>query len=196
MVFFSDAVYAIILTILVLDIRTPEMANGGSMEDMMKMFHSLIPHIFGFLFCFFAIAQSWLAHNAFFSIVSKYSHTLGFFNLLLLLPGCLFPFAAMLIGNYPQNPFSVALFGALYFFSAVVTVFMSRYLWKNKMMNPSIDAKTYQEKVMRGSYFGPFIILAIIGVAFINVVLSFILFSLLIAFWMFLINQMKLVKED
>jgi len=194
--FFTDAVLAIILTLLVLDLHLPNLADATSAKQMFDQFAHLLPHFYAFFLCFLAIAQSWLAMNAFFSLVVKYNNTMGFFMILTILPLCLLPFSASLIGEYFYNPFSFVFFGTLYLFASIVTLFFTRYMWNNKMLSPAIDAKYFEKHILKGNWISPIVFLIIIGTAFISTVLSFILFVTLLFFWIFMIRQLKLTKEE
>ena len=60
---FSDGMFAIILTILVLELHVPELENS-SFEVFRAAMIQLAPKIFAFLFSFFIIASFWINHHA------------------------------------------------------------------------------------------------------------------------------------
>ena len=196
MIFFTDAVLAIILTLLVLELHLPELVNANSPNEMIDKLSEILPHIYSFLLCFLALAQGWVAFNAFFSLVVKYDDTIGILNTIMLLPMCLIPFACSIIGDYPDNPMSFVIFGGLSLFMSTILNFMTRYMWKNKMFTSLIDAKTFEEKALSKQWVGPLIIIMIIGSAFINTKVSLILFFALLIMWIYGMKYLKLTKEE
>ena len=72
---FVDAVLAIIMTLLVLDLRVPLLTERNSTGEMMVKLSNLLPHFNSFLLCFLAVAQFWLGSNVFFSLMVKYDNT-------------------------------------------------------------------------------------------------------------------------
>ena len=62
LMFFTDAILAIIMTILVLDIKVPEMHNTGD-TGFMKELIKVLPHFIGFIISFAFIIVLWLNHH-------------------------------------------------------------------------------------------------------------------------------------
>lgn len=196
MIFFTDAVIAIILTLLVLELHLPELAHANSPSEMLKQLAHILPHFYAFLLCFLALGQGWIAFNTFFSLVAKYDDTVGILNTLVLLPICLIPFACSIIGDYPDNPMSFVVFGVLYLFMSTVLNYMTRYMWKHKMFTPQIDEKLFEEKALKNQWVSPVIIISIIASAFISTVLSLLLFFALLLTWIYMMRYLKVTKEE
>lgn len=193
--FFTDAVLAIILTLLVLDIKVPELSNRNSPSEMFHKIIESLPHFYAFALCFLCIIQIWFASTVFFSLVIRHDHNLGILNIIIMLPICLIPYASSLIGNYPDNPFSFVVFGSLYLFNSVAVSIMTIYVWKNDMLTPELDKNNFEKAVVKKLWIGPPVILLIIGSAFISTILSFLLFTLLLIFWIIMIKKMETIEE-
>ena len=84
LVFFSDAVFAIAITLLVIEIEIPDLPKGAPVGDYGHELYSLIPSFAGFFMSFAVIAGFWAAHHSAFSLVSSYSRRMLPWNLLLL----------------------------------------------------------------------------------------------------------------
>src|SRR5437763_1812786 len=95
--FFMDAVYAIILTLLVLDLHIPELANANSMEELFQKLGNNGSHFVSFLLSFLVVWESWQAQNSFSTLVVKYDNVYAAFCVLLLLQTVTLPFSAALI---------------------------------------------------------------------------------------------------
>ena len=92
LLFFSDAVMAIAITLLVLDLRVPEAPSGVG-----RALLGLWPGYLSYLFSFFIIGNYWLSHHRFFRPIVRYDDRLVLLNLVFLFFIALIPFSAKLI---------------------------------------------------------------------------------------------------
>jgi uncharacterized membrane protein len=93
-VFFSDAVIAIAVTLLVLEIRPP--------EDTSRLFHGLAalwPSYLSYAISFLLIGQIWVNHHVMFDHIRNADRMLLFLNTLLLMDVAFLPFAASVLAN-------------------------------------------------------------------------------------------------
>jgi len=77
MILFSDAVFAIAITLLVIELKIPEISHDLVSED--KLLESLaeqIPKLIGFLISFFIIGLYWTVHHRLFGYVVNYTQRL------------------------------------------------------------------------------------------------------------------------
>ncbi|TFD84495.1 DUF1211 domain-containing protein [Cryobacterium lactosi] len=94
--FFSDAVFAIAMTLLVLDIRLPD-TDSGALGPALA---ALAPEYFAYALSFAVIAVNWAAHHRKFRLVSGYDRRLVQLNLLLLLLVAFLPFPTSVLSEY------------------------------------------------------------------------------------------------
>jgi uncharacterized membrane protein len=94
LLFFSDAVFAIVLTLLVLELRPPEgaVSPGGALLD-------LSGHLVAFAMSFALISVFWLAHMNSTRRLAHFDWPTAIANLLFLFPICLLPFASAWLGH-------------------------------------------------------------------------------------------------
>jgi uncharacterized membrane protein len=92
---------AIIITLLVLDIHVPELGHGQSLLDAVG---EIRPTLTAFVISFILAGMYWISHRDLFSLVRRTDRGLVWLNLLFLLPLCLLPFAASLLGRYDRGP--------------------------------------------------------------------------------------------
>src|SRR3954449_1076236 len=90
----SDGVFAIIITLLVLEIHVPELAQGQSLGDAGR---EIRPSFIAFLISFVVVAIAWDGHRDLFSLIRRTDRSLIWFNFLYLLPLSVIPFGASLI---------------------------------------------------------------------------------------------------
>jgi uncharacterized membrane protein len=108
---FSDGIFAIAMTLLVLQIGVSgHPAGGGSARDMLDALADAIPEIASFVVSFYVIGRYWLAHHWFFSRLVRMDRRLLSQNLVYLGFIAFLPFPTSLIGEYEQNPIAFVVF--------------------------------------------------------------------------------------
>lgn len=111
--YFSDAVYAIALTLLALDLRVAHLTGDESAPaTMIAALDDLIPKLIAFGVGFALLARYWLAHHDFMSRLSALDSPLITLNLVYLAFVALLPFPTALIGEFESNPISGVVFAA------------------------------------------------------------------------------------
>jgi uncharacterized membrane protein len=96
-VFFSDAVFAIAITLLALDLHIP---NGLPPDQVASHLQHIIPQVLTFVLSFFVIGLYWIAHHRVYRYIVRFDHRLLLLNLLLLLFIAILPFPTRLLGSY------------------------------------------------------------------------------------------------
>jgi uncharacterized membrane protein len=97
LVFFSDAVFAIVLTLLVLELRPPE---GRTNRELLEGMRELSPHFFSFALTFVVVAIFWAAHMQITRRMVVFDWPSAWLNLAFLLAIALTPFASAMIGEH------------------------------------------------------------------------------------------------
>ena len=108
LIFFSDAVFAIVMTLLILDIRVPDVAP----REVLGLVFDLWPKILSYVLSFLVIGLYWIGHHQTFRYVRSYDRTLLWLNLVFLLSISFIPFPTALLGEYGELRFSVIFYAA------------------------------------------------------------------------------------
>src|SRR6185503_10183725 len=96
MILFSDAVFAIAITLLVLEIKIPgkeEFTGGVSDNALLGALGKLIPKFIGFFITFMLIGLYWTVHHRMFGFVTSYDRKILILNLVFLFFVALMPFS-------------------------------------------------------------------------------------------------------
>jgi uncharacterized membrane protein len=170
-IFLSDGVFAISITLLVLDLRLPELPELSS-ETLRDALLSNSSHFISFVISFYVIGIFWLAHLRMFSLIDRYTRGLALLNLLFLMSIAIMPFSTKLVGEYG----SVTLAAVLYSLSLVFTSVTSNLLWlyaarRRKLLRADVPRVEVVVASMRAVVTTAFFILAT-GLAFISVGLA------------------------
>lgn len=136
---FSDGVFAVVITILVLGIEVPTDATLDPAAIALqrdKFLHQLL--VYSVAFCL--VAMYWIQHSILFSGLRQMDRTLAALNLLLLLPVTLLPFATQLVGARRDDWKGVLVFALTNMFAA----FLVERLWNHVAAQPQThkDQKT------------------------------------------------------
>lgn len=101
MVLFSDAVFAIAITLLVIEIKVPELHSGHITDKaLLGELKHLIPKFIGFLVSFMLIGIYWAVHHRMFGFVTNYTPKLLRLNLVFLFFIALMPFSTGFYSEY------------------------------------------------------------------------------------------------
>ena len=103
---FSDGVFAIVITLLVLDIHVPTTTNIS-----IQTLRPLLPHVASFILSFIIVGVYWVAHHHMLHFIKQVDRKLLWLNLLLLLCVVFIPFPTSLLGTGYSNPLVVRLYG-------------------------------------------------------------------------------------
>src|SRR5437868_654279 len=99
LVFFSDAVFAIAITLLVLEIRIPHLPRGVTIAEAWREFWTLWPSFFAFALSFFVIGRFWMGHHERFRPLRHFDDRLMWPNLLYLMTIAFMPFSTAFLGS-------------------------------------------------------------------------------------------------
>jgi uncharacterized membrane protein len=99
LIFFSDAVFAIAITLLVIELKLPEIVEVND-KSLGHALVAVLPHFFTLLLSFMIIGIYWIAHHRMFYYIINYDMKLIWLNLLLLFFIVLMPFSSYVYGLY------------------------------------------------------------------------------------------------
>jgi uncharacterized membrane protein len=113
---FCDGVFAIALTLLIIDVKLPATEHVGSTNELWRAIGQLAPAALAFLLSFVIILITWVNHHGMLMLVDKSSAQFIYANGFLLLGVVLIPFPTSLVGEYLPSGFAgpaVALYNAV-----------------------------------------------------------------------------------
>jgi uncharacterized membrane protein len=123
----TDGVYAIVLTLLVLDLKFPETPGLGEakiIDDLVKQ----IPNFFSYVISFFVVATLWIKHHMVLKPLKQCNEGTFVLNFIHLLFVTLTPYTASLFGHYEEDPIVVFLFSGSIGIAAFSLHILHRYV--------------------------------------------------------------------
>ena len=104
----ADGVFAIVLTLLVLDLRPPQAVSN---RDLARQLQAMVPALTAFLVSFIVVGNFWFGHQMESHWIRRSDRVHVWITLLLLLTICFIPFSAALIGRNPRLPLATTIYG-------------------------------------------------------------------------------------
>jgi len=172
---FSDGVFAIAITLLVLGINVPKVRELGAGGSLGSMLIKQWPHYIAFVTSFITIFTKWVNHHRLFSFIKGTDHSFLYWNGLLLLLITFLPFPTALLAEYLLHP-EARVAGAIFAGTYVAIAFAFKGLWhhasKNgRLLAPNVDDREIRQITMQYRY-GPLLYLAVFALSFVSVGLS------------------------
>jgi len=167
---FIDAVIAIILTILILELRVPETEHSKSINTKQQL-ATLIPSFVSYIGSFLLIAGIWIDHHVLFLNLQKLNKRYILLNMLFILFLSLVPFTTAFAGHNYHDPFAVALLFTNYFIMNLSFAILYWYAnWKG-----ILPANFFADSRKTGIYsvIGIVGLVVAIPLAYVNTYLSF-----------------------
>jgi uncharacterized membrane protein len=168
-VFFSDAVFAIAITLLVLSIEVPQIPQNLVAEELPDQLFDLGRNMFSYVISFLVIFSYWTVHHSIFSSIRGYDRGLLWLNGLFLMAVAFLPFPSALLGEYGDQQLVVAIYGGS---MAVTRLLLSAVWWYasigRRLIASDLDPGLIRAHHVRGVVI-PLIFLISIGISFISV---------------------------
>jgi uncharacterized membrane protein len=174
-VFFSDAVMAIAITLLAIDLKVPALSADLAPSQLAGSLLAMAPRLMSLLVSFIVIGVYWTSHHRYFTYIKRYNGMLIFLNMVFLFFIILMPFVASLLGQYPHQVVGVVTYAAAVAITGVSISSVWWYAsWHNRLVDESMDLKFIHTR-NRMALLVPILFLVSIPFAFINPLASVII---------------------
>jgi len=185
-ILFTDAVFAIILTIMVLDIKLPEDLKASDVSGMQHAIKLLIMRVIGYLVTFILVARFWMVHLKLFRYLKDYDRNLIILNLAFLFSMTLFPFAiSTMFRELPgqqvkswhqssiQDAWSLQIYITVILLTFFIQALISRYLIRNReqlcIETANLETSLEWKVTQKTLFLAPAFLLGVISLNFLPV---------------------------
>jgi len=139
---FSDGVFAIVITLLVLDIKIPHIGYQALPGELV----AALPSIASYVLSFIVIGLYWAFHHFYVDKLKKIDGTILFLNILTLLLISFMPFPTSLMGAYPLTPIPVLMYGLTLIATNLVGLAIIYYMHRHPyLVNEKYAAHFFKE---------------------------------------------------
>jgi len=192
---FNDAVYAIVITLLVLELHIPELVKHDSFADMTHGLREMMPKFNAFLLSVLLVGGNWIASVNLQKVLVKTNELCITLSVTYLIIISLYPFCCSVIGNYPDNPGSYLIFGGLGITMTTNAWLWMRNIYKRKLLHRHADYREWKKLLNRLPVAIVFLIVVSFS-AFLSTTLSFILFLISSLLPFILTRTFKINHQD
>jgi len=181
---FSDAVFAVAITLLILDLKVPDLAVSDF--DLGGALLNQGPRLLAFTTSFFSVGIVWLNHHRLFTHIKRTDTGLLLINLLLLFIIVIVPASTALLAIYIDKSdihIATIVYSGVFLLLACCINGLWRYAsYKNRLLGQEVNLQAVQA-INRQYMFGPLLYAIAFGLAWINGLASIILQLLLALFF-------------
>lgn len=182
---FSDGVIAIIITLLVLELKVPHTEGVVSSHSLLSVLYGLTPKFLSWSLSFFMVLIMWVNHHRIFNNIKKSDNGLLWINGLLLFCMSFVPFPTAFMGDYFSQPVAMSFFGLCMGSAALSFYFLRLYLIRHaELFRDDVDIDL-QKKLLRKTVTGPLLYFIGAGTAFVNVNIAYIIYAIVPIYFIF-----------
>ncbi len=176
-VFFSDAVFAIVITLLVLELKVPHLAERNE-PALRHALLELFPRVVGFVVSFLIIGLMWIEHHRIFRYIEDYDGGLLWRNLLLLLCVSFVPFPTALFSEHFWSRTAFILYTASFGGLATAKLLIWRHAAKANLLKKDVSP-ALERRIARRSLAVPIACALAIVLAFVSIFIAPLAFILI-----------------
>jgi len=184
---FSDGVFAIAITLLVLDLKVPKSAELGA-KSLWAALGAQWPTFLAYLASFATILVMWVNHHKMFNSIHRVDDVFLFLNGLLLLFVTFVPFPTSLVATYltcPQGRSAAAIYAGTYEALAICFNLLWNHAARNGRLLGLHSSTTQVQAITRQYRTGPLLYIGALLLAFFSAEASFAYCLLLAVYWAF-----------
>jgi uncharacterized membrane protein len=173
---FSDGVFAIVVTLLVLELKVPALKDHASVSELAHQLLELLPKFLSWLISFIIVCKFWLNHNHVLGLARHADYAMVWLNSIFLMGQSFIPFPTALMGEYPDNPLAVSFFGGVFAVNTLLFIALNAYIARN-LIRPEL-APLRDPHAAGKAMIGPASYLAGAAAAWLSVHAAFVIYAL------------------
>ena len=176
---FSDGVFAIIITLLVLEIHVPPVQGKDISASLAHSLLAMAPKFLTYIVSFLIVCVWWVAHHHLFHVLKRSDRGLLWLNSLFLLWLAFIPFPTALMGDFPGERIAVMGYGTVSTLAGVSFTFMRYYaFYLAKLVDERIDRRLFKSAMLK-SILNPILNSIAVLLAFVDTRLAIALYVIL-----------------
>ncbi|HEV7642319.1 MAG TPA: TMEM175 family protein [Pyrinomonadaceae bacterium] len=180
-----DGIFAIILTLLVLEIKVPHIHDAHSVDELVHSLRDVIPKFIAWVISFFTVMVIWVNHHRIFESLKKIDHTIFWLNANLLLWISFYPFTTALLGDYPDNNFAASFYGMASFLMGIGFLSLRYHMWRHPELTDGYTNDELWSGVRNVFLFGPVLYLLGAASAWIHPYIAFAFYAFITIYFIF-----------
>jgi uncharacterized membrane protein len=144
--FFTDAVFAIALTLLVVEVGVPEMVDGASDDPavLVEALQEKLPLLAAFFLGCLVIGFYWSAHHRFMANLRAVDQGIVLLTIIYLTFVALLPFPIGVLGEFPRNPISFVAFAVNMGAVSTIEAVLFAHAWRQRLLRQELPRDVYR----------------------------------------------------
>ena len=182
----SDGVFAIVITLLVLEIKVPHLAAHESLAELARALWALAPKFVSWVISFVTVCVIWLNHHRLLKIAGRIDNGLFWWNANLLLWTSFIPFPTALMGDYPANRLAVSLYGLAMLLMALGFVLLRWHMLRTPgLLQDQADRSAFRRGLRASIAMGPAAYAVGAALAWVSQVAAFACYAAIAVYFVF-----------
>jgi len=138
---FSDGVIAIIITLMIFQIKLPVIDKAATSEFIMMQIYNMLQPFIAYVLSFIMIGVLWVNHHQFLRQLKHADRHLLWYNLHLLFWMCILPIPTNFLGQAYQQPGVIMLYGFVMFMCALAFLLIREYVDRHELFIDGLNVK-------------------------------------------------------
>lgn len=189
---FSDGILAIVITLMVLEIKLPQLSEHITNEEAVQALLPLIPKLSAYALSFLMLAIFWVNHHQLFTTIRTSTRSLLWLNNLWLFWICLLPFPTAFLGEHPSLTIASIFFGSELFLCALSFFLIRYYCYRQNLFHAHLAATQVKQQVKK-SFIAPVFYLTSVLLSVFSVYLAYTIFIMVPI--IFIVSSIKSVRK-
>jgi uncharacterized membrane protein len=146
LVFFSDAVFAIAITLLVIDLGVPDsLPSDAALREALV---DLVPSLFSFFLSFAVIALYWLSHHRLIRVLERSHPLIIGLNFVLLASIAFLPFTSGVLGHHGNLPTAVMLYAGTNLVASLAVTLMRVIALRARLLKANVNVPAFRRRTV------------------------------------------------
>jgi uncharacterized membrane protein len=138
-----DGIFAIAMTLLVLELKVPDLADRHSVQELATALRHDGPTFGSYLLSFWMLGMLWYRHNQMYRHIERISRRMLVLQLFQLALAAFFPFCAGLEGRYPMNPLALVVYSGCITLYGWTSLLYWTVAWRVGAIRPELGRAEY-----------------------------------------------------
>jgi uncharacterized membrane protein len=172
----TDGVFAIVMTLLVLDIGITDIPQSSVQAEMPRKLLELWPQFFSYIMSFIILGMIWISHHRIFHYIKSSNPILMWLNVLFLMFVALVPFSTRLLGDYLWQQVPFVVYGINLFLIFITRLVLWNYAsGESGLIDSGINPLVIKRLRLVIGVIPTIMFLAMIGVSFISIIAGYVI---------------------
>lgn len=137
----ADGVFAIAMTLLVLDIKVIASTSADTEGDMLLQLKEILPELMSYFMTFLTLGIFWVAHNTQYYFIEKGDRNLTWLSISFLMFISLLPFSTAFLSEHNEFKVSILVYWINILIAGIILLLHWTYAYNNNLLIPNIDDK-------------------------------------------------------